>query len=37
LKRGQQQEAIMQEVMKIPGIENTWDSEDVEKNILDKL
>ena len=37
LRRGQQQEAIMQEVMKLPGIEQKWDSEEVEKIIVDKL
>lgn len=37
LQRGQQQEAIMQEVMKTPGIEENWQSEEVEKMILDKL
>ncbi|HEX7847301.1 MAG TPA: NAD(P)/FAD-dependent oxidoreductase, partial [Chitinophagaceae bacterium] len=29
LKRGQKQEAIMQEVMKLEGIENRWESEEV--------
>lgn len=37
LQRGQQQEAIMQEVMKTPGIEENWQSEELEKMILDKL
>lgn len=37
LQRGQQQEAIMQEVMKMPGIEENWQSEELEKMILDKL
>ncbi|HEX7902701.1 MAG TPA: NAD(P)/FAD-dependent oxidoreductase [Chitinophagaceae bacterium] len=37
LRRGQQQEAIMQEVMKLPGIEQNWDSDEVEKVIVDKL
>ena len=37
LKRGQQQEAIMAEVMKTAGIEEKWDSEEVEKFILSKL
>lgn len=37
LRRGQQQEAIMQEVMKLPGIEQNWDSDEVEKIIVDKL
>ena len=37
LKRGQHQEAIMAEVMKTAGIEEKWDSEEVEKFILSKL
>lgn len=37
LQRGQQQEAIMQEVMKIPGIADNWQSEELEKMVLDKL
>ena len=37
LKRGQRQEAIMQEVMQMPGIENKWDSEEVEEIILNKI
>ncbi len=31
--RGKKQDAIMDEVMRIPGIENLWDSEQVEKKI----
>lgn len=37
LQRGQQQEAIMQEVMSMPGIEDNWQSEELEKMILGKL
>lgn len=37
LARGNKQEAIMQEVMKMPDIEIKWESEEVEKMILDKL
>ena len=37
LKRGQQQEMIMQEMMEIHDIEQKWDSGDVEKIILEKL
>jgi kynurenine 3-monooxygenase len=37
LSRGQMQEAIMQEVMKLEGIEEKWDKEEVEKLILNKL
>jgi len=37
LKRGQLQEAIMQEVMELPGIEQNWDSEEIEKMILKRL
>jgi kynurenine 3-monooxygenase len=37
LQRGQKQEAIMQEVMGIDGIEEKWDSEQLETLILSKL
>lgn len=37
LKRGQMQEAIMQDVMAINGIEEQWDSENIEQLILTKL
>ncbi|MEP6700042.1 MAG: NAD(P)/FAD-dependent oxidoreductase [Bacteroidota bacterium] len=37
LKRGQKQEAIMQEVMKMEGIEDKWDSELIEQLILQML
>ncbi len=37
LQRGQKQEAIMQEVMKMEGVEEKWESEEVEKIILEKL
>jgi kynurenine 3-monooxygenase len=34
LRRGQKQEAIMQEIMRLPGIEEKWESEEVERTIL---
>ena len=34
---GDKQKAIMDDVMQMPGIENLWDSEVVEKRILDLL
>ncbi|HEX5002208.1 MAG TPA: NAD(P)/FAD-dependent oxidoreductase [Bacteroidia bacterium] len=34
---GKRQEAIMDQVMRTPGIESKWDSEEVEKLILDRL
>ncbi|MEO7984135.1 MAG: FAD-dependent monooxygenase, partial [Bacteroidota bacterium] len=37
LQRGQKQEAIMQEVMKIEGIEDNYQNEEIEKIILEKL
>jgi kynurenine 3-monooxygenase len=37
LKRGQLQEAIMSEVMKMPGIEEKWEREEVEEIIISKL
>jgi kynurenine 3-monooxygenase len=37
LKRGQKQEAIMREVMKMDGIERKWENEEVEKMIVGKL
>ncbi|MEO6610598.1 MAG: NAD(P)/FAD-dependent oxidoreductase [Chitinophagaceae bacterium] len=37
LQRGQKQETIMQEIMKMPGIEEDWQSESIEKLILEKL
>jgi kynurenine 3-monooxygenase len=37
LVNGKKQEAIMQEIMATPGIENTWQSEETEKKILEKL
>jgi kynurenine 3-monooxygenase len=37
LQRGQKQEGIMQEVMSIPGIEEKYQSEEIEKLILSKL
>lgn len=37
LQRGEMQEAIMQEVMQFPGIEENWDSSVVENFVLEKL
>jgi len=37
LQRGQKQEAIMEEVMKTPGIEEKWESNAIEKLILSYL
>ncbi len=37
LKEGQRQETIMQEIMALPNIEQKWDSEEVEKMILEKI
>lgn len=37
LQRGAKQEAIMQQVMRMPGIENKWESEEIERMILEKL
>ncbi|MBL7747607.1 MAG: FAD-dependent monooxygenase [Chitinophagaceae bacterium] len=37
LLRGQKQESIMQQVMATPGIEDKWNSEEVEKMILKRL
>jgi kynurenine 3-monooxygenase len=37
LKSGQKQEAIMQDIMALPDIENKWDSAEVENEILKKL
>ena len=34
LKEGQRQESIMQKIMAMPDIENKWDSEEVEKEML---
>lgn len=34
LREGQRQEAIMQKIMAIPGIEQKWDSVEIEKEIL---
>ncbi len=33
-KEGERQQSIMDKIMAIPGIENKWDSEEVEKEIL---
>jgi len=37
LVNGKKQEAIMQEIMAIGGIENNWQNEEIEKKILNKL
>ena len=37
LRRGKKQEAIMQEVMRIPGIEVIWETEEIEQIIMGKL
>ncbi len=34
LKAGEKQEAIMQQIMQIPGIETKWDSQEVENKLL---
>lgn len=37
LRKGNAQQAIMDEIMALPGIENNWDSEEIENSILSKL
>jgi kynurenine 3-monooxygenase len=37
LERGQRQEAIMQEVMQLPGIEDNWQTGTIEEFILERL
>ncbi|MBL0272315.1 MAG: FAD-dependent monooxygenase [Chitinophagaceae bacterium] len=37
LERGQKQESIMQEVMKLVGIETKWDEEELLGSIIDKI
>ncbi|HRG58928.1 MAG TPA: NAD(P)/FAD-dependent oxidoreductase [Bacteroidia bacterium] len=37
LKKGQFQDKIMDEVMQMPNITNTWDSNEIEQFMLDKL
>ena len=37
LKKGNFQQAIMDEIMATPGIETNWDSEEIENSILSKL
>ncbi len=37
LQRGQKQEAIMQEVMKMEGIEGKWESEEIDYKLSTKL
>lgn len=37
LRNSQKQEAIMNDIMKLPDIEQNWDSKDIEQMILSKL
>ena len=37
LKNSIRQEAIMQQIMKLPGLENKWQDEEIEKIILEKI
>jgi kynurenine 3-monooxygenase len=37
LSKGKRQEAIMQKIMAIPGIEKKWESEEVERQILSQI
>jgi kynurenine 3-monooxygenase len=37
LVNGQKQEAVMQQIMALPGIENRWQEEAIEKMILEKI
>ncbi|RYY71432.1 MAG: FAD-dependent monooxygenase [Chitinophagaceae bacterium] len=37
LKRGNLQQSIMDEIMAIPGIETSWESDEIENSILSKL
>lgn len=37
LVNGQKQEAIMQQIMALPDIENNWQSEEIEQMILEKI
>jgi kynurenine 3-monooxygenase len=37
LRRGNRQEEIMKEVMAMPGIESKWESEEIEKFIMNKV
>jgi kynurenine 3-monooxygenase len=37
LAEGDAQESIMKEVMKMPGIAQKWDSEEVEKKMLELI
>ncbi len=37
LRKGNAQQAIMDEIMALPGIENNWDSAEIENSILSKL
>lgn len=37
LKRGNRQEAIMQEVMQMPAIEENWESEELHKAIIERI
>ena len=37
LQRGQKQEAIMQEIMKAPDIEITWDNDELHRRIIERM
>jgi len=37
LQRGKKQEEIMQRIMEIPGITETWESKEIEDLVLAKL
>jgi len=37
LKKGQAQDKIMEAILSIKGIENAWDSEEMEQEILKKM
>lgn len=37
LQRGQKQEAIMQEIMKAPDIEITWDNDELHRRIMERM
>jgi kynurenine 3-monooxygenase len=37
LRNSNRQESVMQEVMRIPGIDKNWESEEIEKIILEKI
>jgi hypothetical protein len=37
LNEGRKQQAIMDKIMALPNIENTWDSDEIETEILRSL